>query len=116
VIKFNTTLGQVTISAKEITEHTDGRFVRITVADTGKGIPTEAHHEVFEPFNRLTHQNSHIEGTGIGLNICKLLVELMDGKIDFQSNENEGSVFWIDLPIDTTDDTSATNTQSAAMA
>jgi signal transduction histidine kinase len=115
-IKFNTSAGQVTVSAKEIAEQTDGRFVRITVADTGKGIPTEAHHEVFEPFNRLTHQNSHIEGTGIGLSICKLLVELMDGKIDFQSNENEGSVFWIDLPIDITDETRVTNSPSTAMA
>jgi len=99
-IKYNVPDGQVTVSIKEIEAKPSSQFVRITVADTGKGIPADSHDEIFEPFNRLAYQSSSIEGSGIGLSICKLLMELMDGKIDFQSSEGEGSVFWIDLPID----------------
>jgi len=99
-IHYNIPEGQVTVSAKEISDNESGQFVRITVADTGVGIPKSSHDKIFEPFTRLTFKNSHIEGTGIGLSICKLLMELMDGKIGFQSDEDEGSVFWIDLPVD----------------
>ncbi|MAC48358.1 MAG: hypothetical protein CMI12_16155 [Oceanospirillum sp.] len=54
--------------------------------------------QVFQPFNRLNAEGSNIEGSGIGLALCKNLVELMNGGIGFISEEGQGSTFWIDLP------------------
>ena len=51
------------------------------------------------PFNRLGAKDSKIEGTGIGLTITKQLVELMNGRIGFESSLGKGSVFWIELPL-----------------
>jgi CheY-like chemotaxis protein len=73
--------------------------LRITVRDTGRGIPADRQHEVFQPFNRLNAENSNIEGSGVGLVITKQLVEMMQGKLDFSSAEAIGTSFWIDLPI-----------------
>lgn len=72
--------------------------MRITVRDTGRGIPADRQHEVFQPFNRLSAENSNIEGSGVGLVITKQLVEMMQGRLDFSSAEAIGTSFWIDLP------------------
>jgi len=72
--------------------------LRITVRDTGRGIPADRQHEVFQPFNRLSAENSNIEGSGVGLVITKQLVEMMHGNLDFSSAEAIGTSFWIDLP------------------
>jgi CheY-like chemotaxis protein len=73
--------------------------LRIQVKDTGQGIPLAKQSEVFQPFNRLTAENSNIEGSGVGLVITKQLVEMMNGSLHFISQENKGSTFWIDLPL-----------------
>ena len=72
--------------------------LRILVRDTGRGIPQERQGEVFQPFNRLSAENSTIEGSGVGLVITKQLVEMMQGKLDFTSVAGVGTNFWIDLP------------------
>lgn len=75
--------------------------LRISVRDTGRGIPAQRQSEVFQPFNRLTAENTNIEGSGVGLVITKQLVEMMQGRLDFTSAEGMGTTFWIDFPMAT---------------
>jgi PAS domain S-box-containing protein len=75
------------------------RNVRFRVVDDGVGIPADKRDRIFEPFQRAGQEVGPIEGTGIGLTICKRLVELMHGNIGFTSEVGKGSEFWIDVPI-----------------
>lgn len=93
-IKYNKQNGSVTLTHDLLDNH----IIRFKITDTGYGIKEEEQANVFVPFNRLGLEASNIEGTGIGLNITKKLVALMDGKINFESKVNEGSVFWVDFP------------------
>ena len=72
--------------------------VKISVADTGFGIPREKQSELFIPFSRAGAENTKIEGTGIGLAITKHLTELLGGNIGFQSEHGVGSTFWVEFP------------------
>lgn len=103
-IKFNTAGGVVTISSCLDTKNK----VRVNVVDTGNGIPKEKHSELFTPFNRLGTEMSDVPGTGIGLSVCKKLVELMGGNIGLESKSNCGSTFWFELPIATNEQKNAT--------
>jgi len=93
-IKYNRPQGRVDVDIQA----TEDGFVRVTVQDTGNGIPAERLDEIFEPFNRLGADLTDIEGTGIGLTITQRLVELMHGRVGVRSVVGEGSAFWLDLP------------------
>ena len=93
-IKYNQPEGSVDLSCEE-----KENYLRITVSDTGYGIAAEQENFLFEPFCRLGAETSTIEGTGIGLTITKRLVELMDGRIGFESERGKGSKFWVDFPL-----------------
>lgn len=96
-IKYNRDGGTVTIACRK----NDGDSLRLSVTDTGVGIPEDKHAQLFQPFDRLGAENSNIEGTGIGLAIAKQLAELQDGSIGFESTVGEGTTFWVDLPVGT---------------
>jgi len=73
--------------------------VRICVKDTGEGLTADQLTQLFQPFNRLGQEGNAEKGTGIGLVVCKRLVELMGGTIDVVSTVGKGSVFSIELSL-----------------
>lgn len=76
-----------------------GEFIEFYVKDTGIGIPFDQHHLIFERFRRVEgDQKSSTGGNGLGLAICKSLVEMLGGKIWVRSILNEGSIFFFTLP------------------
>jgi signal transduction histidine kinase len=70
----------------------------ISIRDEGIGIPEHEIKHLFERFFRASNA-TNIQGTGLGLNIVKRYVDLLNGKIDFESHEGKGSTFTITLPI-----------------
>lgn len=94
-VKYNRENGRVVINFSPQAEG----WLRLSILDTGKGIAENRRAEVFEPFNRLGAESGQIEGTGVGLAIARRLTEAMGGRIDFDSHEDQGSIFWIDFPL-----------------
>ncbi|MBW8313177.1 MAG: response regulator [Rhizobium sp.] len=92
-IKYNRPDGSVVVDWAQTGE---GR-IRISVADTGKGLSEDELQHLFQPFNRLGKEAGREQGTGIGLVVSKRLVESMGGAIGVRSTVGQGSVFWIEL-------------------
>lgn len=92
-VKYNRQGGHVSIGC---TDAGPGR-IRICVRDTGYGIPANRRADLFKPFSRLGFANSAVEGAGIGLLISQRLAHAMEGELGFDSEENKGSEFWIEL-------------------
>jgi light-regulated signal transduction histidine kinase (bacteriophytochrome) len=91
----------------DLTTHTNGRhpkeqqnskYCRIFVEDNGIGFDQKYAEEIFGMFKRL-HHNTEFEGTGIGLALCKKIVEQHKGFISARSKVNEGSTFIVSLPV-----------------
>ena len=94
-IKYNKVGGAVVVDCVATTA---GR-IRVRVEDTGEGLAPDKLEQLFQPFNRLGQEASGEEGTGIGLVVCKRLVELMGGAIGVESTVGAGSVFWFELNL-----------------
>lgn len=94
-VKF-TEGGKVIIKATE-----DGEYACVSVADTGIGIPADIHGTIFEPLEQIykTDHKTVPQRTGLGLAICRAVIEHHHGRIWFESEPNEGSTFYFTLPL-----------------
>jgi len=93
-IKFTPEGGRIEVGATP----KDG-FVEIAVSDTGIGIAPEDQEKVFEEFRQVGTAAKKIEGTGLGLTLCRKFVELHGGKIWVKSQLGEGSTFTFTIPV-----------------
>lgn len=93
-IKYNNEGGMVLVSLRQTTAS-----ARFEIRDTGPGISLEKRSQLFKPFERLGAETSSIEGMGIGLALCKGLLEAMGGSIGLESPDGGGCVFWAELPL-----------------
>ena len=91
-IKYNREHGTVVVKCT----CTPGR-IRISIKDSGIGLPPEKMAQLFQPFNRLGQEGGTEEGTGMGLVVTKQLIELMGGSINVESTVGVGSEFWVEL-------------------
>ena len=98
-IKF-TERGQVVVSVRMLHLDGDRLTLRIAVSDSGIGISAEQLQRIFESFTQAESSTARrFGGTGLGLFICKRLVELMGGELQVDSRLGVGSRFWFDLPL-----------------
>ena len=93
--KFSPAQAEVEVGAE-----VRGDVVRVNVRDHGPGIPDKFRGQIFQRFERSDNSNTRSKGdTGLGLAISKALIEHMNGRIDFDSAEGQGSTFYFELPV-----------------
>ena len=97
-LKYNSAQGSIEVKC----EFSPSERLRISIKDSGAGLPPEKLEQLFQPFNRLGQETGVEEGTGIGLVVTKQLVELMGGAIGVESTVGVGSEFWVELIPDLT--------------
>ncbi|MCH8531973.1 MAG: PAS domain S-box protein [Saccharospirillum sp.] len=94
-VKYNQEGGRIEL---ECSEQSTG-WLRISVTDSGRGMSAEQQSRLFRPFERFVSPYEGIDGTGIGLSLCKYLVEAMNGRIGVCSTEGQGTTIWFELPL-----------------
>jgi PAS domain S-box-containing protein len=83
-----------------ITSQREGDFVRVSIQDSGIGIPAEAVEKIFLPYNRVNSaETRYIQGTGLGLPIVHQIIEMHNGTIKVESIPGQGSTFHFTLPL-----------------
>jgi two-component system, sensor histidine kinase and response regulator len=98
-VKF-TPRGEVTMIAGLLTETAATATVRLSVKDSGIGIPLDRQEAIFESYQQADSSSARdYGGTGLGLAICKQLTRLMEGRIGVVSHPGLGSEFWVELPL-----------------
>ena len=93
-VKYNHEGGSVTCTAEAV----DSRL-RVSVADTGPGIPPDMQDRLFAPFERLGAELTDVEGSGVGLALSRYLTEAMGGDLGVTSEPGSGSTFWVELDL-----------------
>ncbi|MBN2043674.1 MAG: response regulator [Anaerolineales bacterium] len=89
--------GSITVKVQELPQSSE---IKISVIDTGIGIAPEDQNKLFERFSQVDSSLTRkVGGSGLGLSITKLLVEMQGGRIDLVSEVNKGSEFWFTLPL-----------------
>jgi PAS domain S-box-containing protein len=94
--KYSHSTSEVTASAR-----IEGSSIAFSVTDQGRGMSPEETHMLFEPFERLQQKTGSVKGLGLGLVVCKRLVEAHGGKISVESQEGKGSTFTFTVPLKT---------------
>jgi signal transduction histidine kinase len=94
-IKYSPNGGTITVAAAA----QDG-VVRISVTDNGLGIPADQQHRVFAKFFRVDSSSTDIKGVGLGLSLCREIVQAHGGALGFDSAYGHGSTFWFELGDD----------------
>ncbi|MCJ7622350.1 MAG: HAMP domain-containing histidine kinase, partial [Anaerolineaceae bacterium] len=84
-----------------VTIKQDGIQTSIVVKDTGPGIPEEYHEMIFERFFRVPGQSPDVHGSGLGLFICRQIIEAHNGRISVETGKGEGAAIIISLPSKT---------------
>lgn len=99
-IKF-TNQGEVIVRTRIVEESEAQIQIHICVEDTGIGIPEMHHNKIFQHFSQADGSTTRqYGGTGLGLTICKRLLELMNGRIWVESSPGKGSKFWIEIKME----------------
>ena len=93
-VKYNREGGVICISAAP----TETDRLRISIEDTGIGIPPDMLERVFTAFDRVGAETTSVQGSGLGLALAKRLAEAMDGDLTVESTPGVGSIFAIELP------------------
>jgi signal transduction histidine kinase/CheY-like chemotaxis protein len=102
-IKY-TVSGSVTVRIERLSREEGYSRVRCSVRDTGPGIPRESQELLFTRYARLEHDHDEVvEGVGLGLALCRQLIELLDGSIGVESQPGQGSLFWFVVPLQDAD-------------
>lgn len=91
-VKF-TDRGSITLTARYV-----GHELAVSVSDTGKGMPPADRERIFQEFTRLPNAQGK-EGFGLGLSIVRMLVQLLEGRIEVESTPGQGSTFTVYLPL-----------------
>jgi signal transduction histidine kinase/CheY-like chemotaxis protein len=94
--------GLVEVIVESISESEETNQVKITIKDTGIGIPEEKQDSLFKEFYRI--DELHKEGVGLGLSITRKIVDLMGGELDFTSVHKKGTTFTVILPLQVTNE------------
>ncbi|WP_344652888.1 hybrid sensor histidine kinase/response regulator, partial [Cryptosporangium japonicum] len=121
-VKYNRPGGRVTVDFHPADDQGSrvasdaANWLRVTVTDTGLGIPADRLDDVFVPFERLGAERSGVEGTGLGLSLVKSLLEAMGARIGVSSVAGFGSTFQIDLPASATGPDDAVELSAAGAA
>ena len=94
-VKYNRPGGKVTVRVAS-----DDKWITLEVSDTGLGIPSDLRSRLFEEFYRIkTPETQNIPGTGLGLVICKKIVDDLGGSIQVDSKEGEYTTFTVKIPV-----------------
>ena len=94
-VKYNSPGGQVSVTTRLL----DDQRLQVRVHDTGLGLRQDQLADLFQPFNRLGHEKTDTEGTGIGLVISRRLAELMGGTLHAESEPGSGATFVLTFPL-----------------